>query len=222
MAHDIRILLADDDPAVLEHLSNLLNQQDGLSVRVTATNGAEAISEATKHLIDVVLLDVDMPILSGIEAAITIKKMMPSITIVMLTAFEHEHTLADALKVGVQGFLTKDIPAAELADLIKLAHSGQYVFGPRPSAIMMNHYLAEAHHPTELDGFVSAVQSLRPRHRSVFDLLALGLTNKEIARKLHLSESSVRTYASEIYEVTGMKNRGELAVTAAKARISDI
>lgn len=222
MAKQIRILLADDDPIVREHLANLLNKYSGLRVVASAANGTEAITEANKHLVDLALLDVDMPILDGIEAANVIKQMKPSTTVVMLTAFEHEHTLADALKVRVDGFLTKDIPVPELVELIRLAHSGQYVFGPRPSTIMMNNHLAATHRPSELSAFVSAVESLRPRHRSVFNLLVLGVTNKEIARDLHLSESSVRTYASEIYEVTGVKNRGELTVTAAKARISGL
>ena len=110
-AREIRILLADDDQIIRGGLTNLLNAQEGLRVVATAVNGAQVFDQLALHRVDVVLLDVDMPVMSGIEAARRISHEQPSITIIMLTAFEHEESLGQAIGAGVRGFLTKDISA---------------------------------------------------------------------------------------------------------------
>ena len=129
---EIRILLADDDQIIRDGLTNLLNAQEGLRVVATVVNGAQVFDQLALHRVDVALLDVDMPVMSGIEAARRISHEQPGITIIMLTAFEHEESLGQAIGAGVRGFLTKDIPAPELAQLIRNAYGGQQVMAPRP------------------------------------------------------------------------------------------
>lgn len=120
MSEDIRVLIADDDPIIHDSFARLLDSQDGIKVEATASNGAEALTKMTRS-IDVALIDVDMPILDGIEAAKLIRKSYPQTTIIMLTAFEHEDSLAQALAAGVQGFLTKNTTPKEIAQELHMS-----------------------------------------------------------------------------------------------------
>lgn len=138
MSETIRVLLADDDVIVREGLADLLNQQDGIDVVAVAENGSEALRELSKQTVDVALLDVDMPVLDGLATAKEMARLRPSVAVVMLTVFEHEESLARSLALNVRGFLTKDIPSAQLAQLIRQAHDGYLVFGPRPTRILAN------------------------------------------------------------------------------------
>ena len=217
MSDDITLLIADDDDIVRKGLAVLLDDQEGLHVVATATDGTEAIARARESQPDVFLLDIDMPIMGGIEAAKIIKAEHPGKTIIMLTAFEHENTLAESLAIGISGFLTKDIPAPELAELIKQAHSGRQVMGPKPVEILTASYIASQHNQEEFRDFINAVENLPERLVPVYELLLQSTTNRIIARTLKLSESTVRNYVSEILEITNCCSRGELATTAMKA-----
>lgn len=220
-AGEIRILLADDDQIIRDGLTNLLNAQEGLRVVATAVNGAQVFDQLALHRVDVALLDVDMPVMSGIEAARRISREQPSITIIMLTAFEHEESLAQAIGAGVRGFLTKDIPAPELAQLIRKAYGGQQVMAPRPTEILTASY-AETHENREkYADFINAVNTLPDHLRPTFRLLLKAFANKNIARQTGLTEATVRSYVSDILTHTGCATRGELAITAVKAGIQE-
>lgn len=220
-AHEIRILLADDDQIIRDGLTNLLNVQDGLRVVATAVNGVQVFDQLALHRVDVALLDVDMPVMSGIEAARQISREQPSITIIMLTAFEHEESLGQAIGAGVRGFLTKDIPAPELAELIRKAYKGQQVMAPRPTEILTASY-AQAHENREqYADFIEAVATLPEHLRPTFRLLLKAFANKNIARRTGLTEATVRSYVSDILAHTGSATRGELAITAIKAGIRE-
>ncbi|MDR6938536.1 response regulator transcription factor [Arcanobacterium hippocoleae] len=217
MSEDIRVLLADDDQIIRDGLANLLNLQDGITVVTAVENGRAALHVLAEHRVDVALLDVDMPVLDGIRTAKEIGRMYPNIAVVMLTAFEHEDSLAQSLASNVRGFLTKDILAPELAQLIKQAHSGQRVFGPRPTQILAESYMVYSKNDPTYDDFRQKVEQLPNYLRSVFDLLIQALPNKIIARELGITEATARSYISELFTATGFTNRGELTVTAVKA-----
>lgn len=161
MSETIRVLLADDDVIVREGLADLLNQQDGIDVVAVAENGSEALRELSKQTVDVALLDVDMPVLDGLATAKEMARLRPSVAVVMLTVFEHEESLARSLALNVRGFLTKDIPSAQLAQLIRQAHDGYLVFGPRPTRILANSYLSFGKNDPGYDGFRERVEQLR-------------------------------------------------------------
>lgn len=216
----IRVLLADDDDFFRENLSSLLMKQSDLDVVVTARNGVEVLNILNSETVDVVLLDVDMPILNGIQTATIIAEKYPHLTLIMLTVFEHEKSLAQALEIGVQGFLTKDIPAPQLAELIKYAHAGQPVMGRKPAELLTASYVATCQNASEHNDFIEAVNSLPPYLRSVFELLAKARPNKAIAKELDLSESTVRSYVSDIFTRVGCTSRGEVAIMAIKAGLS--
>ncbi|MGJ9529876.1 response regulator [Actinotignum sp. GS-2025a] len=217
---NIRILLADDDPIIREGLARLLNEQEGLAVVATAADGAQAIDQLRDQKVDLALLDVDMPVMSGIEAAKRISQDYPHIVIVMLTVFEHEDSLGEVIGAGVRGFLTKDIVAPELAQLIRKAYGGQQVMAPRPTEILITSYEKIQQNKEEYADFVTAVEQLPEHLRTVFHLLLQALANKNIARQTGLSETTVRSYVSDILARTGCATRAELGITAIKAGIT--
>ena len=217
--HDIRVLIADDDAVIRNGLADLLEAQEDITIVGRAANGVEAIAAMGKGNIDVALIDVDMPVLDGIEAAKLIHNTYPSTVIVMLTAFEYEDSLAQSISAGAQGFLTKDISAAQLAELIKQAYAGQPVFGVKPAMILTNSYANQAQSKSQYKEFISSVAHLPVYLRSTFNLLLEARTNNEIAEKLGMAPTTIRSYVSEILAHTGCVSRGELAITAIKAGV---
>ncbi|WCC79329.1 response regulator transcription factor [Cutibacterium equinum] len=220
-ADDIRILIADDDRIIRDGLASLLNSQQGLQVVAKAANGVQVFDQLDLHRVDVALLDVDMPIVIGIEAARRINREHPEITIIILTAFEHEESLGMAIGAGVRGFLTKDIPAPELAELIRKAKAGQQVMSPRPTEIITAAYAQAQKDREQYADFITTVQALPDHLRPTFRLLLKAFANKTIARQTKLSEATVRSYVSDILARTGCATRGELAITAIKAGIRE-
>ncbi|WP_166984703.1 response regulator transcription factor [Canibacter zhoujuaniae] len=218
---EVRILIADDDQIIREGLANLLDAQEGLHVVATAINGAQVFEQLALHRIDVALLDVDMPVVSGIEAARRLSREQAGLTIIMLTVFEHEESLGQAIGAGVRGFLTKDIPAPELAQLIRKAYAGQQVMAPRPIEILTSSYAQTYENREQYADFINAVTALPEHLRPTFRLLLKAFANKNIARQTKLTEATVRSYVSDILARTGCATRGELAITAIKAGITE-
>ena len=216
---DIRVLIADDDAVIRNGLADLLEAQEDISIVARAENGVEAVAAVGSKNIDVALIDVDMPVLDGIEAAKLIPHTYPDTVIVMLTAFEYEDSLAQSISAGAQGFLTKDIPASQLAELIKQAYAGQPVFGAKPAMILTNSYANHAQVRNQHKEFISLVEKLPVYLRSTFNLLLEARTNNEIAQKLGMTPATIRSYVSEILACTGCASRGELAITAIKAGV---
>ena len=221
MTDSLRVVIADDDDAFRDDFAQLLAMQEGFEVVAVVENGAEAISACSQGHIDMVLLDVDMPVLDGIAAAATIKKKSPQVTIVMLTAFAHEDSLDEALAAGVRAFLTKDIEVRHLATLLREAHEGKMIMGNRPTELLTEQYLEKRLKQQEYEDFRQDVAELPERLLPVFHLVIQAKPNKVIAEELFLSESSVRTYVSQILELTNCATRGELTLRALRSGIAD-
>ncbi|MFC5280753.1 response regulator [Arcanobacterium canis] len=213
----IRILLADDDPLVRYQLADLLNQQKGIHVLCTVADGRAAVTAFQRTEVDLVVLDVDMPALTGIQAAQIIHKLDPKMPIVILTAFEYANSLQEALKLGVKGFLTKDLLVPELVQYLRKAYEGKMVLAERPAEIVVQSYVSQPILTPELEEFLRAIKNLNDRDYLIASYLALGLTNKVIARKTDYSESSIRTYVSQILAVTDCVSRGQFASKAARS-----
>ncbi|MFY9262146.1 MAG: response regulator transcription factor [Actinomycetaceae bacterium] len=219
MNNKIRILIADDDPIIREGLAELLSLQAGIEVVATAANGSEALNIINSTPIDLALLDVDMPVIDGIETARRIGRGYPHTTIVMLTAFEHEESLGQSIATGVKGFLTKDIPVPQLAELLKRAHAGETVMSPKPLSVLTSSYRQTHLDQEKYRDFIDVINALPERKREVFDLLIQAKTNRTIAKEVYLSEGTVRVYVSDILEQTGCASRAELVAKAFKSGI---
>ncbi|MFT0847917.1 response regulator transcription factor [Actinomycetaceae bacterium L2_0104] len=213
----IRVAAADDDPVVLKYIAWALEETPDIHVVSEASNGQELLQLLEENVVDVALVDIDMPVLDGIAVTEQIKRFFPNVTVIILTAFEKEDTLGRALAAGAAGFLTKDTPLDVLPALVKEAYAGGTVLGTRPASILVDTYRNQAIRRQEDSEFVEAVESLPTVIRRVFSLVVVALPNKVIAKELGLTASTVRTYVTRILDATKCESRTQLAVRAIAA-----
>ncbi|MFD7921188.1 response regulator [Streptomyces sp. NPDC059740] len=194
----IRVLLAEDQSMVREALAALLGLEGDLEVVAQAARGDEVVAAARAGAVDVALLDIEMPGMSGLEAAAALREALPEVRVVILTTFGRPGYLRRAMEAGACAFLVKDAPAAHLADAVRRVLAGERVIDPTLAAAA----LAEGASP------------LTDRERDVLRAAADGSTNAEIARSLSLSYGTVRNYLSTAVQKTGARNRAEAVRTA--------
>ncbi|XVS66941.1 response regulator [Actinosynnema sp. CA-299493] len=199
---DVRVVVVDDQQLIRESIAALLDVQPGITVVGTAGDGQAAVEVVAATDPDVVLMDVRMPVLDGLDALAELRRRDERARVVMLTTFDDEGYVVRALKAGASGYLLKDRPAAELAAAVRLAHSGVVQFDPAAAA-----RLASALGAERPDG-------LTEREVDVLRLVAAGRTNREIARNLHLSEGTVKNHVSRILGRLGLRDRTQAAVYA--------
>ncbi|MFI9099476.1 response regulator [Streptomyces fildesensis] len=192
-ARNVRVLLADDQSMVREALATLLGLEDDIEVVAQVARGDEVLAAARAYAPDVALLDIEMPGLTGIEAAAQLRKALPDIRIVIVTTFGRPGYLRRAMESGAEAFLVKDAPASQLADAVRRVLRGERVIDPTLAAAA----LADGADP------------LTARERDVLRAVADGSVNAEVARSLLLSEGTVRNYLSTAIQKTGARNRAE-------------
>lgn len=188
----ITILIAEDQSMVLGALSALLNLEDDLSVVATAKNGEEAFALARKHRPDIILTDIEMPKMTGIELAQSLQKSEVNSKVMILTTFARGGYLRRAMDAGVKGYLLKDAPSSSLADAVRKIHAGKVIVAPE----LVTEAWAE-------------VDPLSEKERRVLRLAYEGKTTEEIAGEIHLSPGTVRNYLSEAASKLNAKNRVE-------------
>ncbi|MEE1831803.1 response regulator transcription factor [Streptomyces sp. SP17KL33] len=214
----IRILVVDDQQLVRMGLRMLFEQAQDIEIQGEADNGAEAVRLAERLTPDVVLMDLRMPGMDGITATRRILAARPATRVVALTTFDDDDHLYPVLAAGACGFLVKDTPPTELLDAVRRAANGEAPF----SRDILDRLVAQALHarsssdtPTDLP-----VPGITPREREVLGLLGVGLSNKEIADRLHLGVTTVKTHVASLMAKTGRDNRIRLAVLAALTGIT--
>ncbi|SHG63278.1 response regulator [Streptoalloteichus hindustanus] len=206
-----RLLVVDDQPLVRAGLRMLFTPQPDVEVVGEAANGREAVQLAERHQPDVVLMDLRMPILDGIGATREILARRPSTRVIVLTTFDDDEHLYPALSAGACGFFAKDAVPEELLAAVSQAARGRLPFGQgaldRLVRQAVDSRASSARHPQPAD-------NLTPRERQVLALLADGLSNAEIALRLHLGVTTVKTHIAGLMTKTGCANRVQLAVLA--------
>jgi two-component system response regulator DesR len=198
MSEQIRILLAEDQSMVREALAALLGLEGDMAVVAQVSRGDEVVAAARAQTVDVALLDIEMPGMTGIEAAAELAAELPSVRVVVLTTFGRPGYLRRAMEAGALAFLVKDAPAAQLAAAVRRVLAGERVIDPVLAAAA----LAEGANP------------LTDREREVLAAAADGATNAELARTLHLSQGTVRNYLSTAIQKLAVRNRAEAVRTA--------
>ncbi|MGV9970207.1 response regulator [Nocardia beijingensis] len=214
----VRVLLVDDQQLVRAGLRMLCQTDTQLEVVGEAAAGADAVRLAEELCPDVVLMDLRMPGMDGIRATAAILAARPTTRVVVLTTFDDDDHLYPALAAGACGFLVKDAAPAELLHGIHRAAAGDQPFSPDVLRRVVESALAQHRPNTPKDPDQRAPQGLTPRETEVLALVADGLGNAEIAERLHLGITTVKTHITNLMSKTGASNRVQLAVLGARAR----
>jgi DNA-binding NarL/FixJ family response regulator len=204
---DIRVLLVDDHDVVRRGLMALFNGAAGFSVVGAAADGAEAVDLVGEHEPDVVLMDLSMPGMDGIEATRRVTSDRPDVRVVVLTSFSDRERILDALDAGAVGYLLKDADPDELLRGVQAAARGESPLAPKAARAVLA-ARAETRPAAELTG----------REQEVLDLLAEGLANKQIARRLGIAEKTVKTHLTSVFQRIGVTDRTQAALWAQRQR----
>lgn len=213
----IRVLIVDDQIMVREGFSVLLNAMPDIEVVGEAVNGREAVARVAELAPDVVLMDIRMPELNGIEATREIVAAHADSKVLVLTTFDLDEYVYQALRAGASGFLLKDASARQLADGVRVVAAGEALLAPTVTRRLITEFskLSQAPRPPAL----AQVGDLTERETEVLVLIAQGLSNAEIASHLVVAESTIKTHVSRVLVKLGLRDRTQAAVFAYEARL---
>lgn len=203
----IRVLIADDHPVVRQGLRTFLRTQKDIDVAGEASDGETAVAEARRLRPDVVLLDLVMPRVGGLEALRRIRTAAPSARVIVLTSFADDQKLFPAIEAGAAGYLLKDVAPSELAEAVRIVHRGEALLHPALTARLMRQFQERRDAPDE---------RLTKRELEVLRLVARGLSNRSIAGELVVSEKTVKTHVSNILAKLELADRTQAAVYAVR------
>lgn len=204
----IRILIVDDHMVVRDGLSTMLQRQPDFEVVGEASNGREGVDKAAALKPDLILMDLRMPEMDGVEAMRRIKETQPDIEFLVLTTFDTDEYIFDAVEVGAKGFLLKDTSRDALFSAVRSVTRGSSSFQPEIAGRLVNQFAALRR------GGGQVSDSLSAREREVLNLIAHGKANKEVANDLSLSESTVKTHVANIFSKLGVNDRTSAVTTA--------
>ena len=213
----IKVLICDDQEIVCEGLQRILESDEEIRVLGTAHNGLEALEQVEKNKPDLVLMDLKMPEMNGIIATRKIREKYPDISVLILTTFDDDEWLFDAIRSGASGYLLKDRPRSELINAIKGTVSGGSYVDPAVAGKILNNVAQSI--PQKAPTMDT---SLSDRELEVLRLLAMGLSNADIAKRLYLSEGTVRNYTSGIFTKLNVSDRTQAVVAALRAGLVDL
>jgi DNA-binding NarL/FixJ family response regulator len=198
----IRVVIADDHAVVRQGLRTFLDLQDDIEVVAEAGDGAEALAAAEEHAPDVVLIDLVMPNVDGIEAIRGLRERVPAARAIVLSSFIDDEKLLPAVRAGAAGYLLKDVEPQQLVEAIRTVHAGGALLHPKVASRLLEEMASDP---------------LTPREREVLALIGRGMANKVIARELSLSEKTVKAHVSSILAKLGVTDRTQAALYAVRA-----
>lgn len=214
----IRVVLADDQELVRSGFAALLQSEDGIEVVGEAADGLEAVGMVIRTRPDVILMDIRMPGLDGIEATrrISARQELADVRVIILTMFALDEYVFEAIRAGAAGFLVKDTNAAELIRAIQVVASGEALLSPSVTRRLIDEFATRTCNVRPVPG----VEELTQREREVVSLVAEGLSNDEIADKLYMSRSTAKTHATRAMAKLGARDRAQLVVFAYQAGLA--
>ncbi|HNS50155.1 MAG TPA: response regulator transcription factor [Anaerolineae bacterium] len=215
MAHEIRVLIADDHAIVRKGICALLSTEPGIAVVGEAHNALEAMAQAERLRPDVVLMDLVMPGLDGLEAIQRICTRLPKVRILVLTGFAGDDKVFPAIRAGAMGYLLKDSAPEELVQAIRQVHSGRASLHP----VVARRLLQAVGYPL---GKAPSIEHLTGREMEVLQLLAAGLSNLEIASQLGITESTVRAHVTKVLSKLGLASRTQAALFALREGVAPL
>jgi DNA-binding NarL/FixJ family response regulator len=218
----IRVLIADDHALFRRGLEMVLDEEADIDIVGQASDGAEARDTAAESLPDVVLMDIRMPKISGIEACRAMKEATPSTKIVMLTISDEEEDLFEAIRAGASGYLLKDIPLDEVAGSVRAVHGGQSLISPSMAGKLLTEFASMARSTEEERPQQVPAPKLSAREMEVLKLVAKGMNNRDIAKDLFISENTVKNHVRNILEKLQIHSRMEAVMVALRDKLIDI
>jgi DNA-binding NarL/FixJ family response regulator len=210
----IRVLLADDQALVRGGFQMILAAQPDIEVVGEAEDGRQAIDLTNRLLPDVILMDVRMPVLDGLEATRRLVELGTTARILILTTFDLDEYVYAAIRAGASGFLLKDVRPSQLVDAIRVVADGEALLAPAVTRRLLERFAAMLPTPEER---APALATLTDRERDVLELVASGLSNSEIAERLFLGETTVKTHVSSLLRKLGLRDRVQAVVLAYEA-----
>jgi DNA-binding NarL/FixJ family response regulator len=209
----IRVLIADDQALVRGGFRAILEAEPDIDVVAEAGDGAEALDLARRHRVHVVLMDIRMPRLDGIEATrrLLAEPRNPPTRVLVLTTFDLDEYVYEALRAGASGFLLKDVPPEHLAPAVRTAASGEALLAPSVTRRLIEEFTRR---PVPGGPSSASLQQLTPRERDVLTLVARGMSNHEIAERLFVGESTVKTHVAHVLSKLGARDRIHAVVFA--------
>ena len=212
MADPIRVLLVDDQRLMREGLRILLELEPDLSIAGEAANGQEALNTYARLEPDVVLMDVRMPGMDGVEATWRLRDRWPSARVIILTTFDDDEYVFEGLRAGARGYLLKDVSGHDLAEAVRTVAAGGALIEPSVARKVVAEFARMA--PPVRQPDVGLAEPLSEREREILRLVAQGLTNREIADGLSLAQGTVKNYVTTILQKLGTRDRTQAALRA--------
>ena len=206
------VLIADDQALVRVGLRKILESEPETSVVGEAADGEEAVAEAGRLAPDVVLMDIRMPLMDGIEATRRIVRARPETRVLILTTFGLDGYVYDALRAGASGFMLKDAPPEEIAAAVRIVASGDALLAPAVTRAVVEEFARQQPAPPPPPPRV--VEDLTPREREVLDLIVRGLSNPEICSRLVITEATAKTHVARILQKLGLRDRVQVVIYA--------
>lgn len=221
----IRLVIADDIPLFREMLVHTLEEEDDIEIVAHAANGLEAVEACRKHRPHVILLDVEMPKMNGVEATVVIKRECPDTKVVILTAYEDDRLIFELIRGGASGYLVKDTHVDEVVRAIRVAHDGESLIQPRVAqkilrmmSSMPSQDSATAAPATDAK---EKLERLTAREREVLEGMAKGLNNKELAELFCIGHTTVKTHVNRMMQKLELRDRVEAVLFAVQAGLVD-
>lgn len=214
MSQPIRILLADDHVILRQGTAELLRKEADIEVVAEADNGQQAIDLAMRLQPDIIVMDVRMPVLSGVEATRRIREAMPRVQVLVLTAYDDDQYIFSLLQAGASGYLLKTAPMNELVKAIRLVRSGESPLDPSIARKVVVRMAGDQASGISSGDEASPIQPLTSREQEVLQLLSRGLNNQAIAEALYVSDRTVQAHLTNIFAKMGVSSRLEAVLTA--------
>jgi two-component system, NarL family, response regulator LiaR len=208
----IRVLLADDHSLFREGIRSLLEDQEDIEIVGEAEDGLEAIQLAHSLKPAIILMDINMPIIDGVEATRTILRNNSKIGMIILTMYPQDEYVIEALKAGAKAYLLKDTRSKKLLEVIRTVHAGHAVIDPEMTARLLDEFKRLA----DKEENMPPIQPLSDQERRILALVAAGASNRDIAIELNLSERTIKNYLSVIFQKLQVNNRTEAAIRAVR------
>ena len=213
---EIRVMNTDDDPLVRVALKHFISRAPEITVIAEVENGVEAIAAYERLQPDIVMMDVQMPVMGGIEATGEITARWPEACVLAVTTLDGRDTVLPMLSAGASGYMLKDSSADEIVSALRQAHQGTSSLSPRIAAMLVQHV-----RDAKTGGSGDELEPLTERESQVLEHLALGMSNSEMAETLHVSEGTVKAHLGSIMSKWHVRDRVQVLVTAARAGLVD-